>query len=582
VYPYSGSGVNWVRVGGLNWAVTDASGAYALPYALSPTGFYRVGFEDPSFEYLDQFYSGASTVESGTSVYVAGTTATVNATLSLAGISGTVGEGSTPKPNITVKAFVSDGLGGWGLAKSVLTTAGGAYHIGGLAPGDYKVLFLDGAYWVYLAQYFSGSTFSAATVVSVSATSAASGIDASLTRMTADAYEPDDSSADAKPIVVNAPPQFHTALVYDRDWVYLDVVAGHRYWIATHSSSGYLWETNTFLGLYKDDGWVGFDDDSGGGWYSRIAYTPSSDGILYIRAEAPSGNIGGYLLDVTRDEAAPLTSDDAPGGWVTHDLTLTLSATDSGSGVASIDWRRAAPGGAVTTGTTGATSVALPVTAEGTTSVAYSAADADGNRSATATATVRVDKTPPTTTAPSTASYVGTATVPLTAADAASGVDWTRWSLDAGLNWTTGTSVMVAGLGSHTITYQSADVAGNTETTKTVTFTVNPAVSPTSVTIKTTATSARTGSVPILSGAVTPNGMIGRNIVAYVKKPGKTYWTYSSNRTVYNLGGKAAWQYKYYFKPGMVKGYYVFKAVVPAWPGFLTSTSPTTVSIRLQ
>jgi len=76
--------------------------------------------------------------------------------------------------------------------------------------------------------------------------------------------------------------------------------------------------------------------------------------------------------------------------------------------------------------------------------------------------------------------------------------------------------------------------------------------------------------------------MIGKNIVVYVKKPGKTYWTYSSNRTVYKLGGKAAWQYKYYFKPGMVKGYYVFKAVVPAWPGFLTSTSPTTVTIRLQ
>ena len=76
--------------------------------------------------------------------------------------------------------------------------------------------------------------------------------------------------------------------------------------------------------------------------------------------------------------------------------------------------------------------------------------------------------------------------------------------------------------------------------------------------------------------------MIGVNIVVYVMKPGKTYWTYSSNRTVYNLGGHAAWQYKYYFKPGMVKGYYVFKAVVPAWPGFLTSTSPTTVTIRLN
>jgi hypothetical protein len=104
----------------------------------------------------------------------------------------------------------------------------------------------------------------------------------------------------------------------------------------------------------------------------------------------------------------------------------------------------------------------------------------------------------------------------------------------------------------------------------------------TAVTIKTTATSARTGSIPILSGKVTPLDMIGRYMVVYVKKPGKKYWTYSSNRTVYLLGGGAAWQYKYYFKKGMKKGTYVFKAVVPAKTNFLTSTSPTTVSIRLR
>jgi Bacterial pre-peptidase C-terminal domain len=110
-----------------------------------------------------------------------------------------------------------------------------------------------------------------------------------------------------------------------------------------------------------------------------------------------------------------------------------------------------------------------------------------------------------------------------------------------------------------------------------------PLVQATSVTIRTNATSAKTGNIPILSGAVTPIGMVGRNMVVYVMKPGKTYWTYSSNRTVYNLGGTAAWQYKYYFKAGMVKGYYKFKAVVPAYFGlFLTSTSPTTVGITLR
>jgi hypothetical protein len=104
----------------------------------------------------------------------------------------------------------------------------------------------------------------------------------------------------------------------------------------------------------------------------------------------------------------------------------------------------------------------------------------------------------------------------------------------------------------------------------------------TSITIRTSATSARIGSRPVLSGSVTPTAMIGRVIVVYVKKPGKRYWTYSSNRGVFSSGSAGGWSYKYYFKRGMAKGVYTFKACVLAQPGFLGSDSPTTVSIRLK
>jgi hypothetical protein len=104
----------------------------------------------------------------------------------------------------------------------------------------------------------------------------------------------------------------------------------------------------------------------------------------------------------------------------------------------------------------------------------------------------------------------------------------------------------------------------------------------TSITIKTNATTTSIGKTPILSGAITPNGIIGKIIVVYVKKPGKTYWTYSSNRVAYSLYGNAAWQYKYFFKKGMAKGTYTYKAAIPAYPGYLASVSPTTVSIRVK
>ena len=94
---------------------------------------------------------------------------------------------------------------------------------------------------------------------------------------------------------------------------------------------------------------------------------------------------------------------------------------------------------------------------------------------------------------------------------------------------------------------------------------------PTSITIRSWASATYIGRTVRLAGVVTPETMIGRNIVVYVMKPGKTYWTYSSNRTVYTYAGSpASWMYPYYFKPGMLRGYYKFKARCPA-PGFASS-----------
>ena len=92
----------------------------------------------------------------------------------------------------------------------------------------------------------------------------------------------------------------------------------------------------------------------------------------------------------------------------------------------------------------------------------------------------------------------------------------------------------------------------------------------TSITIKAGASSTYIGRTVRLDGLVTPSSMIGCNIVVYVMKPGKSYWTYSSNRTAYLWHGAANWMYPYYFKRGMARGYYKFKARCPA-PGFASS-----------
>lgn len=68
----------------------------------------------------------------------------------------------------------------------------------------------------------------------------------------------------------------------------------------------------------------------------------------------------------------------------------------------------------------------------------------------------------------------------------------------------------------------------------------------TSLTIKTSATSVYWGRPFVLSGVLTP-GAVGDPVVVYVKKPGKTYWSYSSKRLCYSAAaaGGANWWYRY-------------------------------------
>lgn len=87
------------------------------------------------------------------------------------------------------------------------------------------------------------------------------------------------------------------------------------------------------------------------------------------------------------------------------------------------------------------------------------------------------DTTPPVTTINLTGTmaggvYITPVTATLTATDDMSGVNYTMYMIDAGA-WTTYTAPFVISTqGAHTISYYSVDKAGNIETTKTTTFTI--------------------------------------------------------------------------------------------------------------
>jgi thermitase len=169
---------------------------------------------------------------------------------------------------------------------------------------------------------------------------------------------------------------------------------------------------------------------------------------------------------------------------------------------------------------------------------------------AIAAAGVTGDTTPPTTTSNAVGSYVGAASIHLTATDNAggSGVAHTYYKLDGGTQ-AEGLTVAATGVGSHSLEFWSVDVAGNVETPhKSTTFeiTQGPAITGSSVTIASSSAQVGLPKPFTLTGALSP-GTVGDIVVVYVKKPASGRWSYSSARGVYASDGSGGglWWYRY-------------------------------------
>jgi len=177
------------------------------------------------------------------------------------------------------------------------------------------------------------------------------------------------------------------------------------------------------------------------------------------------------------DETAPVTTaatdPAAPGanGWFTGPVSVTLSASDTESGVDHTEYT--VDGGAWTAYTT-------PFTVSGDKAhqVRYRSVDKAGNTEEAKSLDVNMDATAPLTTAqfaPGNDDGWNNGAVPVTlaATDATSGVAKTEYSLDGG-PWTPYTeAVNVTGDGTHTVAYRSTDKAGNAETEKAATVKID-------------------------------------------------------------------------------------------------------------
>jgi uncharacterized cupredoxin-like copper-binding protein len=212
------------------------------------------------------------------------------------------------------------------------------------------------------------------------------------------------------------------------------------------------------------------------------------DHVLNYRATDVAGNTspeGMAMFTVVAgnpDDTTPPTvtasvagEQDADGNYL-GSATVTVTATDSGSGVTSVEYE---------VDDTGFHPYTEPVTVStpGDHAVQYRATDAAGNVSETGSVPFRVvagggDTTPPTVSAvvsgeqDGDGDYVDTATVTLSATDDASGVDSVEYSLDGAAFAAYTEPVVVNAPGAHMLHYRATDGAGNTSPEGMVGFTI--------------------------------------------------------------------------------------------------------------
>ena len=158
-----------------------------------------------------------------------------------------------------------------------------------------------------------------------------------------------------------------------------------------------------------------------------------------------------------------------PTTWINRTLDIFPGASDGGVGVKESWYQFAAQSG--TYGFEMKYSSLMHV-GEGAWKVRYRTQDYDGNWSAyTADTNLNIDLTKPGTTLIRPSDYAGTFT--MTPADNLSGVAKTEYTVNNGAVHTYASAVDLGADGTYTLRYASTDVAGNKESTKTVTFLVD-------------------------------------------------------------------------------------------------------------
>jgi hypothetical protein len=222
--------------------------------------------------------------------------------------------------------------------------------------------------------------------------------------------------------------------------------------------------------------------DGGRTWQSYtnpVTFNQDDKYTVTYRSTDNVGNVeAAQTISFNLDATAPVTvatpsQPDGANGWYAHQATVSLSATDNLAGVSKTEY-------SLDGGTTWQTyASAITFDKEGKYTVNYRSTDNAGNVETAKTVDINLDSTPPVTTAAVSPAapdgqngwYVHPVTVTSSAYDDLSGVGKTEYSLDGGGTWQSyAAPVTLSQDSKYTLSYRSADIAGNVEVEKMIAF----------------------------------------------------------------------------------------------------------------
>ncbi len=230
--------------------------------------------------------------------------------------------------------------------------------------------------------------------------------------------------------------------------------------------------------------------DTGSGFGAWVAYAasypltlPAGDGTKSVTMQYRNASLvtiatlsDSIILDTSAPSVSSLASSSHPveSTWyASNTVTFSWSSADALSGVAGYSYVLDSSPSTTpdTTQDSASSSLQLSSVVDGVRYFHVRARDNAGNWGPAAHRTVRIDKTPPsTTTSVKAIKYLDAVSIGFDTVDLASGVSVTHYTLDGGPESTYVAPIDVSELGVHTLTYHSHDVAGNIESTKQVVF----------------------------------------------------------------------------------------------------------------